>query len=97
MLCIGFTQLLKKGLHNGSECIELKELGVPCALCYVSHWMRGLAVYGDPRMTLVIREQADKILEGLQTELSKDDDESALNLLPLPLPTTLQELNCRTL
>ena len=73
----------------------LRELGVPCAVCYVSHWTKGLMVYGDSRMTNVISNQAATMLQELENSEEPEPHDRGLFLPPIPAP--LKDLNFRTM
>ena len=74
---------------------SLRELGVPCAVCYVSHWTKGLMVYGDSRMTNVISNQAATMLQELENSEEPEPHDRGLFLPPIPAP--LKDLNFRTM
>ena len=61
----------------------LRELGVPCAVCYVSHWTKGLMVYGDSRITNVISNQAATMLQELENSEEPEPHDPGLFLPPI--------------
>ena len=75
---------------------DLQELGVPCVFSYATTWTGGLFVFGDDRMTSIVKKRKDEFLENLKIQQPNGDAGISTLLLPT-LPQLICEMNGRTL
>ena len=75
---------------------EMGEMGVPAVFLYIAPWTGGIYTIGDGRITGVIQDVMERILQSV-SNAAADPGSSTTGLCLPKLPAKLDEINCRTL